>query len=83
MAQHEGVGLEEGPTVVVVDGQEFIVQQRSMEQGTYDFNWTTGPNPNYGFSSSGWNRRITLEDATRAIRDFLRQVNPQTGYIED
>lgn len=53
------------------------------EPGVYDFRWTSGPNQGYGFGSaghgSGGMRDGELEDA---IRNFLNQVDPTTGYIE-
>ena len=63
---------------VEVDGEVFLVS-RSESRGTH-LNWITGPNLQYGFSTS-----LTFgpNDAPRlagAIRDFLAGINPGTGY---
>jgi hypothetical protein len=86
MVQRSGPSkwTDDQPTSVIVDGQEFIVRPRPAAPGTYDFDWTTGPNPNYGFSLAGSpGRPLTHGEIEDAIRNFLRQVDPETGYIED
>jgi hypothetical protein len=68
------------PSTVVVNGQEFRVRPRPDEPGVYDFDWRTGP-PDYGFTSGGGT--LTPAEVEAAIRNFLEQVDPRTGYIED
>lgn len=67
-----------------VDGQRFEVTERSGVPGQYDFDWVSGPNRGYGFtsaSSDGSSRtKLELEDAAR---HFLSLIDPVTGYIED
>ena len=86
MEEADGAGLwsRERQRTVVLDGQRFVVRPRATEPGTYDFDWQTGPNPNYGFTSFGWQGRpLTIEEIEDAIRDLLSQIDPETGYIGD
>lgn len=68
---------------MVVDGEHFDVSERVGEPGVYDLRWGSGPNVDYGFASAkyggGGQADAELEDA---IRNFLSQVDPATGYIE-
>lgn len=68
---------------MVVDGEQFSVSERAGEPGVYDFRGTSGRNSGYGFSSGGHGgggiTDAALEDA---IRNFLSQIDPTTGYIE-
>jgi len=68
------------PRHLVVDGETFAVRRSG---GGYAFAWLTGPDPDYGFGSArsdgGTSTTAELEDA---IRSFLDQVDPRTGYIE-
>lgn len=67
----------------VVDGEHFDVRERPSEPGVYDIAWTSGPNEGYGFASVSYDGQpqsdVELEEA---IRSFLRQVDPNTGYID-
>lgn len=73
----------ERPRTVVVDGHDFLVRPRPAEPGTYDFDWTSGPNAGYGFAISGWQGRPLSADEIRGhIRDFLQGIDPRTGYLE-
>ena len=68
---------------VTVDGEDFEITTSSERPGQYHYDWTSGPNSGYGFSSaSSDGRTSTMEDHEDAIRNFLSQVDPQTGYIE-
>jgi hypothetical protein len=66
-----------------VDGEEFEVSQPDGKPGTYNFTWLTGPNPGYGF---GFTTHPPVpsdtDDLEAAVRDFLAQVDPETGHIE-
>jgi hypothetical protein len=71
------------PVEVVVDQEVFVVSQRADAPGTYDFDWVSHPH-GYGFTMSGpvdWvlDHAQTIAD----IRDFLAEVDPETGYLRD
>jgi len=71
-------------TVLTVDGERFLVALRSHD-GTrheYDYAWVSGPNDNYGFTSSGYSV-LGEEDLVEAIRGFLAGIDPETGYLAD
>jgi hypothetical protein len=56
---------------------------RAGEPGVYDFRWTSRPKPGYGFSSAGHGSGgMTDAELEDAIRNFLSQVDPTTGYLE-
>jgi hypothetical protein len=55
---------------------------RPDEFGGTDYTWLNGPNKGYGFGLSPAPNR-SLEEHRESIRDFLAQVDPTTGYIED
>lgn len=63
-----------------VDGELFAI--RSDEQGGTDYTWLSGPNQGYGFSE-GPTPNQSLETHRESIRNFLAQIDPTTGYIED
>jgi hypothetical protein len=71
------------PWRMSVDGEEFEVSPREGTPGSYDLTWLTGPDPQYGFGFSTHPPvaadRAQLEEA---VRDFLSQVDPETGHIE-
>ncbi|QKW05813.1 hypothetical protein HUT18_04875 [Streptomyces sp. NA04227] len=69
------------PRILTVDGQRFTVTKRGS--GVYDFEWVSGPNPGYGFTTSvhGANR-LTEAELEESARDFLSQIDPETGYID-
>jgi hypothetical protein len=67
-----------------VDGQVFEVRVRADGSGHYDFDWVNGRNPGYGFSSrsAGAAEPRSQAELEESIRNFLKQVDPETGYIE-
>lgn len=68
---------------VTVDGNVFDIVALPGRPGEYNYRWVSGPNPDYGFSSaSSSKRRLEMLDHVNAIRNFLTQINPKTGYIE-
>lgn len=68
---------------IVVDGHTFEVTRRPGRPGAYDFAWRSGPDPDYGFTSaSSDGSSMTEADLERSIRNFLDQVDPETGHIE-
>lgn len=68
---------------VTVDGNVFDIVALPGRPGEYNYRWVSGPIPDYGFSSASSNkRRLEMLDHVNAIRNFLTQINPKTGYIE-
>ena len=70
----------DSPARIEVDGEVFEVAPRRDRPGQHDYTWISGPNPGYGFSSSG-GLVPTMADHEEAIRTFLAQIDPETGYI--
>ena len=65
-----------------VDGEVFGVSASPTGHDVYD--WLSGPNAGYGFSSWSSDRSpSTMTDHEDAIRDFLSAIDPETGYIGD
>lgn len=64
-----------------VDGEEFEVSRPDGKPGTYHFTWLTGPDPGYGFSTHP-PVPVGREQLEEAVREFLAQVDPDTGHIE-
>lgn len=67
---------------IEVDGEIFEVSAQEGLPGQHNLRWLSGPNPGYGFTC----RRSDVRLSTRAqlieqIRDFLAQIDPDTGYI--
>lgn len=88
----------DGPFILTVDGEVFTVRIRPEEPVACDYAWDSGPNDGYGFSSfqhiafasiqdrAGTPSTIepmTVDEHRESIRDFLRQINPDTGYLGD
>ncbi|MER7420346.1 hypothetical protein ABT346_26785 [Micromonospora peucetia] len=81
--EHLGPSYDGDPIMVTVDGQDFRVRVRAGKPGTYDFNWLSGPH-DYGFGlsrSDGY--AMSLPEMEEAIRDFLSQIDPATGYLAE
>lgn len=71
------------PWRMAVDGEEFEVSQPDNAPGTYHFTWLTGPDPQYGFGlSTHPPAQADQAQLVDSIRDFLSQVDPETGHIE-
>lgn len=55
---------------------------RPHSPGVYDFDWLSGPR-GYGFMSARSDHRpMSQAEVEEAIRGFLAQIDPVTGYIE-
>jgi hypothetical protein len=67
------------PFTLDVDGERSAI--RAHDGGT-DYDWISGPNKDYGFSSSG-GQDMPEEWHRESIRNFLSMIDPETGYIAD
>lgn len=77
--------LQDTPTYIdlgnfAVDGETFAVRRR-VDDGSNHYAWISGPNDGYGFSSSGCFEPISQEHHLAAIRGFLAEIDPTTGYL--
>jgi hypothetical protein len=63
-----------------VDGEVFTVRQGTG--GGFAYEWVSGPNPGYGFGTSGPPSR-TADEHRDDIRGFLAMIDPATGFIAD
>jgi hypothetical protein len=73
----------EPPTSVEVDGEVFDVAAERDRPGQYRFMWVSGPNSGYGFSvGTSDGRAMSSAEMEAGIRNFLAQVDPETGHIE-
>lgn len=88
-ACHNGIVTESKKTPVqfpyrtTVDGEEWVVRARDSEPGAYSFDWVSGPNPGYGFSSKESDGHACTEDElNEAIRGFLADIDPATGFLD-
>jgi hypothetical protein len=76
-------GDAEPPNRVQVDGEVFDVVAERDRPGQVHYTWVSGPNPGYGFSTgTSDGREMSDADIEASIRNFLAQVDPETGYIE-
>lgn len=67
---------------LTVDGERFRIRQTGRTEYCYD--WLTGPNPDYGFAGGTYPpSELTDDDHVEAIRDFLADIDPETGYLSD
>ena len=65
-----------------VDGETFAVR-RSDDDGSTHYDWVSGPNDGYGFSTFGGTEPLSRERHLVSIRDFLAGIDPATGYLAD
>ncbi|GAA1364828.1 hypothetical protein [Brevibacterium luteolum] len=67
---------------LTVDGEQFRIRQTGRTEYYYD--WLTGPNPDYGFAGGTYPpSKLTDDDHIEAIRDFLADIDPETGYLSE
>jgi hypothetical protein len=65
-----------------VDGETFTVR-RSDDDGAIHYDWISGPNDGYGFSTSGVAEPLSHEQHVERMRGFLSSIDPATGYFFD
>ena len=65
-----------------VDGELWDVSLRG--DGQYDLSWTRENSPNYGFSMNlgGREAEMTPQILEDVIREFMDNINPETGYLD-
>ncbi|MFJ7154192.1 hypothetical protein ACIQUQ_04570 [Streptomyces sp. NPDC101118] len=69
---------------LVVDGERFTVTEREDARGVYDFAWDSGPNEGYGFTTAVHGAdSLTPAELEQSARDFLAQIDPDTGHLPD
>lgn len=74
--------VRDEPVLLTVDGHTFRVGQRADQPGTYDFDWLTGPH-DYGFTLGGPAVPMSRREMEDAIRGFLAEIDPATGYLRE
>lgn len=72
--------LKRGRLLYILDVDGEVFELRSHDSGT-DYDWVSGPNRDYGFGTSAVD--MPEEWHRESIRDFLRMIDPATGYIGD
>jgi hypothetical protein len=66
---------------IVVEGEAFDVAE---QDGSIQFSWVSGPDPDYGFSISRSDGKSPTEDEARSeIRSFLSLIDPGTGHLAE
>jgi hypothetical protein len=65
-----------------VDGEVFTMVARPGHPGQYDYTWLSGRDPDYGFTSVRSDGEPSTAEHIEAIRGFLAQIDPETGYID-
>lgn len=55
---------------------------RQAADGGTNYDWLRGPNPGYGFGSSGA-PTPSVEEHRESIRVFLAMIDPATDYFGD
>lgn len=69
---------------VTVDGVLFSVVHDASQPGAYHYTRLTPPAYGYGFTRRRSDHApLSLADHLDAVRDFLDQVDPETGYFVD
>ena len=83
-AAYRGTEGRPGPVLCIldVDGERVAIRRDAWGQGGTDYDWLSGPNKGYGFSSSASPNR-SMEEHRESIRTFLAMIDPNTGYIGD
>ncbi|MEU4695323.1 hypothetical protein [Actinoplanes sp. NPDC023714] len=70
---------------IEVDGEVFdVVASGDDNPGAYHYRWTSGRDPDYGFTAA-WSdhRPPAMSEHEESIRDFLSQIDPETGYMRE
>lgn len=83
-AVYRGAEGRPGPVLFIldVDDERFAIRQDAWGQGGTGYDWLSGPDKGYGFSSSATPNR-SMEEHRETIRVFLAMIDPDSGYIGD
>jgi len=67
---------------MIVDDESFDVVR---DDSAIHLTWVSGPNARYGFSVGASSGAIALTDkeVRAAIRAFLSEIDPRTGYLAE
>jgi beta-lactamase class D len=72
------------PMLLTVNGETFRARADADQPGAWHLHWVSGPTEGYGFttrrSDHRWGSRAELE---QAVRSFLDEIDPETGYMRD
>ncbi|MFI7026658.1 hypothetical protein [Micromonospora sp. NPDC049900] len=69
--------------LLTVDGEQFRVSTQAGRPGSYDFDWLSGPHEyGFGLTNSG-GLALTRDELVQAIREFLAEIDPATGYLAE
>ena len=79
---HHGVVKPNPSRRLEVSGEIFEITTRLDIPGQVDLIWVTGPNHGYGFSSRRSRGKHSDADLIWAIKGFLANINPETGYLD-
>ncbi|WP_019870772.1 hypothetical protein [Salinispora oceanensis] len=66
-------------SLLEVDGEIFAI--RSSNSAGTDYTWLSGPDPGCGFGSFPA-RELSLDEHREKIRNFLVEVDPNTGHTK-
>lgn len=80
--EHTRPRYAKDPILMTVDGQDFRIRERAERPGEYDFDWLNGPH-DYGFGITRAKGAMTPREMEKAIRDFLAEIDPATGYLRE
>lgn len=80
-ASSEARGLPSRPVFLAVDGESWEV---TANDGRVVFNWLSGRADGYGFTAQFLpsDPAPTIEQLQTMIRDFMGNINPETGYLD-
>lgn len=70
-----------GVLLLTLEVEGEVWEVRGHAGGT-DYDWVSGPNAGYGFSSSA-PASLPEESHRTAVQQFLAEVDPHTGYLPD
>jgi hypothetical protein len=72
------------PVVLTVDGEIFRALADTQQPGAWHLTWVSGPNAGYGFTTRRSHQQWeSSEEWEKAVRSFLAEIDPTTGYLSD